>query len=304
MLWRSMDWSILLGCVLLGLWTKAAYSEETKRQTWIEIPVDGMLTILSKDDVLPILSRDIAEDAASGKKRRSRTNPEKGVFLTEDQVLELSTEGTGPDFNNLTFLDAIPSQRLRSLSLLTDQISARGLRRLKCFTELRQLRVWCEELEDFPALVKACPSLEYISLESSDPGDPDQPEGNVFADHVCSQFSGWKKLRCARVCSRRFTDKAVAELAMLPNIEGIMVCGSFKVTDGGLKSLLAARQLREVVLHVGPKCTDAGVRELLKLEHLQWIEIEGMEKVEQSTIGALRARFPDAHIEFKARPSP
>jgi hypothetical protein len=304
MLRVTRDCCLALGVVLVSLWTESAYSQDAARRTWVEIPVDGMLTILSKDDVLPILSRDIAEDAASGKKRRSRTNPEKGVFLTEDQVLELSTEGTGPDFNNLTFLDAIPSQRLRSLSLLTDRISARGLRRVKCFTELRQLNVWCEELEDFPALVKACPSLEYISLESFDPGDPDQPEGNVFADHVCSHFAGWKKLRCARVCGRRFTDKAVAELAMLPNIEGILVCGSFKVTDEGAKSLLAARQLREIVLSVGPKFTDEGVRELIKLERLQWIEIEGMEKVEPATIDALKARFPNAHIEFKPRVNP
>ena len=304
MICRTVNRILVFCCVLLGLCIKGAYSEEPKRRTWVAIPVDCMLTILPKEDPLPYTLRDIARDVATGKTRRARTNPERGVFLTDDQVLELSMQGTGSHFNDLTCLDGIPGEQLRSLSLLTDRISTPGLRRLKCFSGLRQLRIWCQELEDFPALQKACPSLEYISLESFDPGDPDQPEGNIFNDEVCKKFVNWKELRCARVCGRRFTDKAVSELAKLPKIEGIMVCGSFKVTDEGLKSLLAARQLREIVLNVGPKCTDEGVRELTKLEHLQWIEIEGMEKVEQSTIDALRARFPVAHIDFKRRGSP
>jgi len=304
MLWRSKDLCVLLFCVLLGLWTKAVYSEETKRRTWVEIPVDCMLAILPKEDPLPYTLHDIAKDVATGKTRRARTNPERGVFLTDDQVLELSMQGTGSHFNDLTCLDGIPSEQLRSLSLLTDRLSAAGLRNRKSFKGLRQLRVWCEELEDFPALVNACPSLEYISLESFDPGDPDQPEGKMFNDEVCKQFADWKNLRCARVCGRRFTDIAVRELAKLPKIEVIMVCGSYKITDEGVKSLLAARQLREIVLNVGPICTDEGVRELIKLERLQWIEIHGMEKVEPATIDALRTRFPDAHIEFKPRVIP
>jgi hypothetical protein len=278
-------------------------ADEPNKLTWVEIPVDGLLSILPRDEELPYTQR-ILNDANRTTKHRARTNPERGVYLHSDQVLSFFAQGVGPGFNDLAFLERIPEDRLRSLALLTDRVPASAVRKVKRFDALRQLWIWCEELEDFPALVKASPSLELFSLESFDPGDPDRPEGNVFGNETCKHFAGWKNLRSARVCGRRFTDAAVRELAKLPNIEVIIVAGSFKLTNDGVGALAEAKTLREVTLHVGPRCTDEGVKELLKLEHLQWIEIQGMERVEQSTIDALKARFPDAHVAFKPRVSP
>jgi hypothetical protein len=293
--------------VCYGIPFTLAVGDEPKDVKWIPLPTQGQLCVLPAEYQMPYTQRGMIRRIET-RNHLFRENEERGVYLRDDQVIGFCCQGSG----DLEFLAGVPDGQLRDLSLLATRLSDGGVVQLKRFRGLSHLSVGLDNIDNIETVLTAVPHLQAFSLASPsclvDPATA--RDEHFFPNEGFKYFVHLPNIRSVRIFSPLLSDQALRLAAKLPKlevldieVESIDVRKPRLITDDGLKALATAKQLREIVLQVGPKCTDEGVKELLKLEHLEWIEIQGIEKVEPATVEALKAKFPDAHIEFKPRVS-
>jgi hypothetical protein len=249
---------------------------------------------------LPVTRRGVQE---RNQKRQHlyRTNSEFGVYLRSDQVLGLSGEVHG----NLAFLDCVPAGQLRSLRLQASEINETGIARLKRYDGLRELDLMVDRVDNMDAVLAAVPRLRYLSVWS--PLNLDRataPDKHYFSNDQFRLFEKLPDLRAVHVNSRLVTDEGIRLAAKLPKLEALGILGTRLITNDGFAALTKAKGLKEITIEAGPRCTDEGVKHLLKLEHLEWVEIYGMAAIDEATIDALKSRFPRVDIQFKPLVNP
>jgi hypothetical protein len=295
MLVKALRVSCVLELILCGMTYRQLLGDDQEEVEWIALPAPGRLCIMPAAYQLPYTQRGMQERIRD-KRHLFRENSQFGVYLRKDQVLGLSGEGSG----GLEFLEDVPSGQLRALRLETAAITDEGITRLRRYDELRQLCLMIDRVDNMARVVNATPCLQYFSVFSPLNLDPaTATDEHYFSDEQFKIFAGTPEVRCIHVSSRLLSDEAIRLAVKIPKLEVLGILGTRKITDDGFAALTNAKQLKEVVLEAGPRCTDDGVKQLLRLEHLEWIEICGMTKIDDATVAALKARFPAAQIEFK-----
>lgn len=300
---KSLGGAVAILCCALRPSPLAGGEEEPL--TLISLPEGGQVCVMPADYAVPYTQRGVQERIRI-RRHLYRENLEGGVLLREDQVFGFLIEGAG----DLKFLEKVPAGRLRDLALIAPRITDEGINQLRRCDGLTHLSLGLDCIDNLDKVLAATPRLIQVGLGT--PGIPTPlNDKHFFTDERFKLFLSLRDLRSIRIVSPLLGDEALRLAAKLPNLE-VLELGvetpdirePRKITDEGLKALAAARRMREIVLQVGPRCTDDGVKVLLKLDHLEWIEIQGIEKVEAATVHALKAKFPSAHIEFKPRLSP
>jgi hypothetical protein len=271
---------------------------------WVEIPAQGMLTIVDQDAPLfDFAATGLDAQSAPGKRGRSRVNSEMGVYLEPGQALELDFFGDGPAFSRLEFLRNMPAKRLRGLSIMTDRLECRRWGEIKSLADVQDLMLHCGEIDDLPTLVRTCPELRSAFLSTLDfvgpnTADPEQADRDPLRDDTCAQFAGWKHLRYVHVSGHKLSEGALQHLVTLPKIEGISIWFPAGITDDGLRSFRTAESLKMVSFKAGPKCTAEGFLSLAECPNLVRIYIHTDEDAHREMIASLQKRMPHARVKI------
>ncbi len=276
----------------LGCGSACAGQAEAK---WIELLTEGYVCVMPAEYELPNTQSGMRARIAAGR-YLYRNNSERGVYLRGDQVIGLSCVKSG----ELEFLQELQGHQLRALTLLAPWVTENGIKELKRCDGLHQLSLMLDRADNLKDVLVATPNLKYFAFSSPLNLNPaTAPDKHFFDNEQFKLLGDLRDLRSIHIHSRLISDKGIRLVVKLRKLEVLGIRGTRLISNDGFMALSEAKQLKEVVLEAGPRCTDEGVKQLLKLQNLEWIEIYGMAKIEDLTIRELKTRFPNAEIQFK-----
>ena len=109
-------------------------------------------------------------------------------------------------------------------------------------------------------------------------------------------FQGLGRIREARLAGSGITDERLAELAMLPDLETI-VLQKTAVTDAGLRHLAGLSKLENLAIRPAPGVTDEGLSHLGRLPNLRSLELTGAPGVtDVARLGGTMAGLESLHV--------
>jgi hypothetical protein len=261
--------------------------------------------IVPKDYVLPFITRD------KGSPYKSYLHEEGSVELKADEVLYLTRDENTSAISNLEWLDKIPPDRLRGLTLLTHLVSAEGMKRLKRHQELRFLSVHGMDFE-MDEVIDNCPLLDTLALGV---GEAQNVVSETFSDTTLDKISSLKHLRRFGISDQNVTDAGLAKVAALPKLEALALHVAWRtaITDKGLAELAKAPALQLVALEftlntrgdaTRPAISLEGLLSLAKapkLKHVILLGYEALDELDGEEKKKLVDALPDGLVEIKKR---
>jgi hypothetical protein len=208
----------------------------------------------------------------------------------------------------MNLLRSFPANALACLALNSTSITDKDLAFVNHLSGLRRLELEDTDITDagLEQLSKLS-SLEYLRLSNT------LVRGNTFGylaatnlknlhlDNLAlgarafREVSKFKELRWLNLSRVHLTDSALAELAQLPKLYGLIIPNNHTLTDIGLRKLVGMKQLRRLDLS-STGVTLGGVLALKGIP-LKWLKLSSSFKSEQGS-ALLHRAFPHAVIEF------
>jgi Leucine-rich repeat (LRR) protein len=209
---------------------------------------------------------------------------------------------------HMNLLGSFPPNALACLVLNNTSITDKDLIFVKHLTGLRRLELEDTDITDVGLeQLSKLSSLEYLRLSNT------LVRGNTFGylaatnlknlhlDNLAlgarafREVSKFKELRWLNLSRVHLTDSALAELAQLPKLYGLIIPNNHTLTDIGLRKLVGMKQLRRLDLS-STGVTLGGVLALKGIP-LKWLKLSPSFKSEQGS-ALLHRAFPRAEIEF------
>ena len=98
--------------------------------------------------------------------------------------------------------------------------------------------------------------------------------------------------------TKKVTDAGLKEVAKLKQLKGLYLEGT-EITDAGLKEISKLKQLNFLALNL-TQITDAGLKEVAKLKQLRFVNLEDT-KVTESGVAQLQKALPKCKITHNAK---
>lgn len=175
---------------------------------------------------------------------------------------------------------------LEELSLDGNKITGKGLHHLAGLKKLRKLDLTFNKL-DPAAFAFLAHTLELTSLRIYDTGPVDDR-----LCELCSRLQNLKELHLSENMEA-VTDRGVASLAKLRQLESLTLMRSPKVTDAGLAAVAAMTRLKTLTLSGLPSVTPEGMKKIGQLTDLRTLHINVVPMDEAS----VRALTPLTKLE-------
>jgi hypothetical protein len=291
--------SIVCLVLVLGLTFAAESNAEPASDLNLQFPPErsvGRLILLKPGwtgDVLSATGTPLAAARGSVKTRAGQSI----MLLSNDCISE-----------HMNLLSSFPANALACLVLNNTSITDKDLVFVKHLTGLRRLELEDTDITDLGLVqLSKLSSLEYLRLSNT------LIRGNTFRylaatslknlhlDNLAlgarafREISKFKELRWLNLSRVHLTDSALAELAHLPKLDGLIIPNNHAVTDVGLRKLVGMKHLRRLDLS-STGVTLGGVL-ALKGFSLKWLKLSERFKSAQ-TSKQLQQAFPRAEIEF------
>ncbi|MDP3510655.1 MAG: hypothetical protein Q8T09_22000 [Candidatus Melainabacteria bacterium] len=226
-------------------------------------------------------------------------------ILAGQSIMLLSNDCISERIN---LLSSFPPNALACLVLNNTSITDKDLTIVSHLTGLRRLELEDTDITDVGLVqLSRLRNLEYLRLSNT------LVRGNTFGclnaanlknlhlDNLAlgarafREISKFKELRWLNLSRVHLTDSALAELAQLPKLFGLIIPNNRTLTDIGLKKLVGMKHLRRLDLS-STGVTLGGVLALKGIP-LKWLKLSPSFRDAQST-AQLHLAFPRAAIEF------
>lgn len=112
-------------------------------------------------------------------------------------------------------------------------------------------------------------------------------------DDELKQVEKFVTAKCLHVLGSNVTDKGLAYICELPQLESLHLVGT-QVTDAGIKQVTSLKKLRFLHL-VGTKITDKGILHLAGMKHLEELDVRGTD-VTDAGLAQLTKALPTLRI--------
>jgi hypothetical protein len=175
--------------------------------------------------------------------------------------LSISTEVPRRDADSLLLEPIRRLTGLQSLSLNNTGVTAKGMENLRALRSLKVLHLfrWSSIGNAGLAVLKDLPALEYLELYTG------------VTDAALKQVAQAGSLRWLQIRTGGFWGPGLAELAQMPRLERLCLCGNVPITDRHIAHLEGLTQIKGLTLW-GSACdnlTDASLASIGKLRNLE-----------------------------------
>lgn len=197
------------------------------------------------------------------------------VFLRPGEKLSLMLEPErrvrGRDF--VDSLEDLEDDRLLAFYYRGIGVSKRELSKLGRFQDMKWLGLDCINL-DTKQLAMTFPGLERLELICWDTGAPEGAfPGDSFTGAAIASFKQFKNLKGLRWGNYQIDQRDLRELATLDQLRSLELWPLTPMDDEEVEIVASMKNVVELVLYVGPKCTAGNVVSLQRIKTLKHLTI-------------------------------
>lgn len=217
------------------------------------------------------------------------------LILEPDRVIR------GKDFADT--LDILENDRLHALYFRGIGVSNRVLTKLERFKDMKWLGLDCVNL-DTQHLARSFPLLERLELICIDTGAPEGAfPGDAFLDQAITSFKQMRNLQGLRWGNFQIDIQGYKELATMDQLISLELWPLTPMDDKQVETIASMKNLVELELQVGPKCTPEAIFSLQRIKTLKHLTIRTTDFKDGTALQLFRSTITNHNwneVDFKS----